>query len=142
MKKQVTSAIFAVLSLALLLCLVSCGAAKPADELWKDAIYTADTEIGEGDTSFPVEISVGEHKITLSVHTNEATVGAALQKLGIIDGDEGQFGLYIKKVNGITADYDVDQSYWSFFENSTLAPTGADLTEIKIGVTYRFEYTK
>ncbi|MBQ4316607.1 MAG: DUF4430 domain-containing protein, partial [Oscillospiraceae bacterium] len=84
----------------------------------------------------------GEHRITLTVHTNETTVGAAMQKLGIIDGEEGQFGLYIKKVNGITADYDIDQSYWAFFQNGELSMTGADLTEIEDGVTYRFEHTK
>ena len=142
MKKQVTSAIYTVLSLVLILCLVSCGAAKPADELWKDAIYTSDTEMGEGDTSFPVEISVGEHKITITVHTDETTVGAALQKLGIIDGEEGQFGLYIKKVNGITADYDIDQSYWAFYVDGEYAMSGVDSTEITEGATYQLEYTK
>ena len=122
--------------------LLSCGAPKTTDELWTDAIYTENTELGKGETTLTVEFVAGEKKIVFTLHTNEKTVGEALEALGIVEGEEGQFGLYIKKANGITADYDIDQSYWSFYENGALAMTGAHLTEIKDGVIYKLEYTK
>ena len=60
----------------------------------------------------------------------------------LIEGDEGPYGLYIKKVNGITADYDVDKSYWGFYINGEYATTGVDTTKITEGATYKLEYTK
>jgi len=61
---------------------------------------------------------------------------------GLIDGDEGPYGLYVKVVNGMTADYDVDKSYWSFYINGEYAMTGVDATEITEGTTYQLVYTK
>ena len=78
------------------------------------------------------------HKIT----TDAATVGEALIEEGLIAGDPSDYGLYIKSVNGMVADYDVDQTYWAFYENGEYAMTGVDSTDIKEGVTYRLERTK
>jgi hypothetical protein len=50
--------------------------------------------------------------------------------------------MYIKKVNGITADYDVDQSYWALSQDGTPSPTGASGAEIKGGEHFEFIYTK
>ena len=70
------------------------------------------------------------------------TVGEALEEHGLVSGEEGPYGLYIKKVNGITADYDIDQSYWSFNKNGEYMMTGADKTEIENGAHYELVYTK
>ena len=61
---------------------------------------------------------------------------------GLIEGEDGPYGLYVKKVNGIVADYDVDQSYWAFNINGEYAMTGVDVTDIVDGDTYSFVYTK
>ena len=47
---------------------------------------------------------------------------------------------YVKKVNGITADYDVDQSYWGFYIDGEYAMTGVDGTSIEEGRIYRLAY--
>ncbi|MBO5789865.1 MAG: DUF4430 domain-containing protein, partial [Clostridia bacterium] len=74
--------------------------------------------------------------------TDKDTVGSALLEHGLIAGEEGQFGLYVKVVNGMTADYDVDRSDWAFYIDGEYAMTGVDSTEITEGVTYQLAYTK
>lgn len=143
MKKTINRAFIAVISLVLILCFVSCGAKQiDAEGLWADATYLKDTELGKGAKTLVCEVAVEDQKVTFTVHTDKDTVGAALIEHGIVAGEEGQYGLYIKQVNGITADYDVDQSYWAFYINGEYAMTGADMTEIKEDAVYRFEYAK
>ena len=55
---------------------------------------------------------------------------------------EISYGIYIKTVNGIVADYNIDQSYWAFYENDDYAMLGVDLTKIDENVTYKLVYTK
>jgi len=76
------------------------------------------------------------------IHTQESTVGAALIKEGLIEGEEGPYGLYVMKVNGIEAIYEEDGSYWAFYENGEYGMTGVDLTDIDPSVAYSFVQTK
>ena len=76
------------------------------------------------------------------VLTDETTVGAAMLANELIAGDEGEYGLYVKVVNGITADYDVDQSYWAFYIDGEYAMSGIDCTDITEGSVYLLEYTR
>lgn len=110
--------------------------------VWAAATYLKDTTLGEGAKTMTVEVKAEGQTVTFTVKTDEKTVGAALQKVSLIAGEQGAYGLYIKSVNGIVADYDIDQTYWAFYENGEYAMTGADATDIKEGVTYRFERTK
>ena len=73
------------------------------------------------------------------IHTDKETVGDALAELGLIDGEEGDYGLYVKTVNGITADYDKDGVYWAFYVNDEYAPSGVDSTVITEGNHYSFK---
>ena len=114
----------------------------PKTGVWATATYHKDTAIGEGAKTLTVEIKADGLMITLTVKTDEKTVGAALLKENLITGDPGDYGLYIKSVNGMVADYDVDRTYWAFYDNGEYAMTGVDSTDIKEGVTYRFERTK
>ena len=43
---------------------------------------------------------------------------------------------------GITADYDVDQTYWAFYVNGEYAMTGVDSTAIEEGVAYSLKIEK
>ena len=54
------------------------------------------------------------------VSTDKETVGDALLELNLIEGEEGDYGLYVKTVNGITADYDTDGTYWAFYVNGEM----------------------
>lgn len=97
-------------------------------------------EIGEGDTEFALTVTDRDGASKMySVKTNETTVGAALLKLGLISGENGAYGLYVKTVDGITADYDVDGTYWSFYIDGEYALTGVDSTEIKAESKYELK---
>ncbi len=99
--------------------------------------------IGQGEHTFTLSVKFRDGVTrTATIRTDEETVGDALQTLGIIDGEEGAYGLYIKSICGEVADYDVDQSYWAFYIDGAYAMTGADQTAITAGAVYSFEYSK
>ena len=134
------------ISIALLIiCLFSFAACKEsvdATGLWENATYLQDTEFSEGAKTVKVEVKVEEQIVTFTINTDKTTVGEALIEHGLVAGDEGAYGLYVKKVNGITADYDIDQSYWAFYINGEIAMTGVDATDIDETAIYKLEYTK
>ena len=131
-----------LLALVLALALVACAKAPDADTLWKNAIYTEDAELGEGAKTVMVTVTAGEKSVIFTIKTDEAILGDALMAHGLVEGEAGQFGLYVKKVNGITADYDVDQSYWGFYKGGDYMMTGVDMTEFADGECYELVYTK
>ena len=110
--------------------------------VWKNATYLKDSTFGEGSKTLTVEVKAENQSVKFTIKTDKDTVGAALLEHNLIAGDEGAYGLYVKIVNGMTADYDVDQSYWAFYINGEYALTGVDTTEIKEGEAYKLEYTK
>lgn len=123
----------ALLLLVLMVCLTACGG---TEDPWDDAIYTTDTTLGEGATTIYVEVAVGEHQITVTVNTDETILADALLGVELIEGDMEQYGLYVKKVNGVTADYDVDQTYWALYIDGEYAPTGISSTAVVASTTY------
>ncbi len=74
-----------------------------------------------------------------TISTDKETVGDALLAEGLIEGENGAYGLYVKKVNGITADYDTDGTYWAFYVNGEYASKGVDQTEVVEGAKYAFK---
>ena len=142
MKKIINSTVSAVLALIFTVCLVACGNTVDKSGLWENATYLKDKEFGKGEKTVVVEVAVEEQVVTFTINTDKDTVGDALIEHNLIEGEEGAYGLYIKKVNGITADFDVDQSYWAFYVNGEYAMTGVDMTEINEGDIYRIEYAK
>ena len=141
MKQTIRITVSALLSLIMLLSLFACNTVD-AEGLWADATYRRDMEFGKGAKTAVVEFVVADEMITFTIHTDKDTVGAALLEHDLIAGEEGAYGLYVKKVNGITADFDVDQSYWAFYINGEMAMTGVDGAQITDGETYRLTYTK
>ena len=98
---------------------------------------------GKGEKSFDFFVTDKDGKeYFYSINTDKATVGEALLELGLIDGEEGPYGLYVKTVKDITIDYDTDGMYWAFYIGEEMAPTGVDMTEIVNGTAYRFVATK
>lgn len=140
MKKAIYSVSLVLMAL---LCMLNVAACKQTTtDVWKDATYTEDTELGEGTTTLVVEVKAEDKTVTFTIHTDKDMVGDALLEHGLIAGDEDEYGLYVKTVNGILADYDVDQTYWGFFIDGEYAMTGVDTTTVTAGVTYTLERTK
>ena len=129
------------LSALMLLSLVGCGG--NAGQTAGNKVIEDGATIGEGDKSFVTEVVDADgNTVKFTVQTNEKTVGEALQKLGVIDGEEDDYGLYIKTVNGITADYNKDGVYWAFYVDGEYAMTGADMTDVVDGTVYTFRVEK
>lgn len=79
---------------------------------------------------------------TFAITTDKTTVGAALLEEGLIAGEDGQYGLYVTEVNGIVADYNVDQTYWAFYVDGEYASSGVDTTDVTDGAVYSFKVEK
>lgn len=112
----------------------------PAASTMQESVPAAEQELGEGNTKFTLTVSDQEGSETVfAIHTDKETVGEALEELGLIAGEEGEYGLYVKTVNGITADYDKDGVYWAFYINDEYAVTGVDSTTIAAEDSYAFK---
>lgn len=99
--------------------------------------------LGEGEKYFTFTVVDGEgNEVSCEIKTDKTVVGDALLDLGLIAGDDGDYGLYVKTVNGITADYDVDGTYWAFYIDGEYAMSGVDTTDIAEGATYMFKVEK
>ena len=94
---------------------------------------------GEGDTEFIFKVVTksGEEK-TFTVRTDKTIVGDALQEVGLIEGDEDKYGLYVKVVDGERVEYETDGKYWAFYVDGDYALLGVDSTEIEAGKVYSF----
>ena len=97
-------------------------------------------EKGEGENAFIfIAVDLDGNNTHYMIKTDKETVGEALIENGLISGDDGEYGLYVKTVNGITLDYDKDGKYWAFYEENTYANQGVDSTPIKEGGVYTFK---
>ena len=98
---------------------------------------------GEGKTEFTFKVvtAAGETK-TFIVRTDKEIVGEALVDAGLISGEEGPYGLYVKTVDGETLDYETHGKYWAFYVDGTYGLTGVDTTKIEAGKEYSFRAEK
>lgn len=99
------------------------------------------------------ETAAGAKEITVTVvhkdgtskdfvyNTDEEYLGPVLLTEGLVEGEEGPYGLSISAVDGETADWNVDQSYWALFIGEEYATTGADATPVYDGSVFKLVYT-
>ena len=142
-KKLLSFILCMVLIAAMALIASGCNANKndPADTTEQPEVEV--TKLGEGQTLFYFTVIEKDGKETkFEIKTDKTTVGDALLELNLIEGEAGNPGFYVKKVNGITADYDVDKTYWAFYVNGEYALSGVDTTTVEAGATYTFKVEK
>ena len=144
-KSKLPSLVCIVLIAAIALFTTACGGTDgntaPDESTTEAEIASAEdvSELGEGERSFYFSVFYKDGTSdNLLINTDKTTVGEALLELGLIDGEEGDYGLYVKSVNGVTADYSTDGTYWAFYVNGEYATQSADLTEIQDGALYSF----
>ena len=130
-----------LLAVLALLCFASCADVETTGA-WENATYTADKTFGSGSKTVMVEVKAEEQSITFTIKTDAGTLGEALMENDLIAGENGAYGLYIKTVNGILADYDVDGTYWALTKNGEMLMTGADTTPIADGEHYELTKAK
>lgn len=110
--------------------------------IWADATYTEDKTFGDGAKKVKVEVKAEEYSVTFTILTDAETLGDALLAHSLVEGEAGAYGLYIKKVNGMLADYDTDQTYWLLTKNGEYVMSGVDTTKITDGEHYELTRTK
>ena len=140
MKKSfLTLLVVFVLIAAMALGITGCGKSSAPAEAAAQTAVADGSVIGEGATEFAFEVTGkdGETKSFL-IRTDAETVGEALLENKLIEGEDSAYGLYVKVVDGETADYNVDGHYWAFYVDGEYASTGVDSTEIEEGATYAF----
>lgn len=76
---------------------------------------------------------------TFNYTTAEENLGPALVKEGLIV-ESNSPGMY-STVDGETADWNTDQSYWAFYVGSEYAMQGMDDTAVNNGDTFKLVYT-
>ena len=80
------------------------------------------------------DASVKEHEIT----TQQEYLRGALEEQGLVEGDESEYGLFVKTVDGVTAD-ESKQQWWCITKIGEQVNTSVDQTPIADGD--RFELT-
>lgn len=101
------------------------------------------TELGQGSTSFEFSVFDKEGNETkFLIKTDKTIVGDALLENKLIMGDESQYGLYVKTVNGLTLDFDKDGYYWAFYCDGKYALSSVDKTEITSYNSFAFKAEK
>ena len=99
--------------------------------------------LGEGQTKFAFTVVDKDgNETAFEIHTDKEMVGEALTELNLIAGDETEYGLFVKTVNGITADFDTDGVYWAFYVDGKYATSGVDTTPVTEGASYSFKVEK
>jgi len=77
---------------------------------------------------------------TFEYRTDAEKLGAVLEEKGLISSEGADPGMF-HTVDGEKADWNVNQSYWAFYENGEYATKGIYDTTIVDGTAYSLVYT-
>ncbi len=105
-------------------------------------IYNANKPAAQlGDKNIVVTvIHKDESKREFKINTSAETLRAACEEQNLIAGDESEYGLYVKTVDGETVNED-NQEWWSITKDGEMLMTGVDDTMIADGEQYAFTFT-
>ncbi len=100
-------------------------------------------ETAAGSKTIEVEVVHGDgSQKTFTYNTDAEYLGQVLQEeQGLIEGEDGQYGLYITAVDGEEAVYETDGAYWALYEGEDYAQQSIDETPIEDGGQYSLVYT-
>ncbi len=137
---------FEKVALLLLLTLIAasafagCGESAPGEDFGGFSTPAPVSEsIGEGAYSFDfTAVFADGTSQAYHVSTDAGTVGEALLALDLIDGEESEFGLYVKSVCGVVADYDKAGTYWALYVDGEMSMVGVD--SVKTGEVSSVEF--
>ena len=77
---------------------------------------------------------------TFEYRTDAEKLGAVLEEKGLIESEGADDGMF-HTVDGEKADWNVNQSYWAFYQNGEYATKGIYDTTIVDGTAYSLVYT-
>ena len=93
--------------------------------------YVSRPQVQEGSKTLVVEIvhTDGSAK-EFTCHTDEEYLGPVLVAEGLIEGEEGPYGLYITAADGETAE---GKQWWCVTRDGQMVETGVDATPVADG---------
>lgn len=139
--KTIRKCTLVLLALLLTLSLVACADVEKTG-VWEQATYVSDKTFGSGEKTVAVEVKAEDQSVTLTLKTDAETLGEALKEHDLIAGEEGPYGLYVKTVNGILADFEDGGWWWSLTKNGEAMMVGVDGAAIADGEHYELTRTK
>ena len=138
-KKLLASLLCVLLAAALAMGTLGCSKAPEATEPTAVAMVDG-AALGTGAVSFTFTVVNGEGKeTTVTISTDKETVGEALTDLGLVSGEDSEYGLMVDTVNGETWSYAETGKYWAFYIDGEYAMTGVDSTPVTAGAAYTFK---
>lgn len=116
-----------------------CLAAAGMFALWQ----ASRPEAAEGEKSVTVQVvHSGGDQAEFTYRSDGETLGPLLEEEGLISGMEGPYGLFVDTVDGETADYDADGSWWRLTCDGEDAQTGVDEVILTDGSVYVWTYSR
>ena len=149
MKRQLRISFLSILLILLIAAAaVLTGCTQPTTEHEGGLPYgmtelVAERAVGEGETTFRFTVINGEGKATVyTIKTNASDLRTALTENGLIPA--GKPGDLVNTVDGITADWSVDQGWWMLAAGGSteMLTYGVDDAAITEGADYAFIYKK
>ena len=138
-KRLLTSLLCVLLAAALAMGTLGCSKAPETNDSGVVTVEDGAT-LGKGAVSFTFTVVNGEGKeITVTINTDKETVGEALTDLGLVSGEDSEYGLMVDTVNGETWSYAETGKYWAFYIDGEYAMTGVDSTPVTAGSAYTFK---
>lgn len=124
-----------IIALAVLLVLVigaivAYYALRPASPARDESLITIVVAVTHGDGTVN----------DFSIRTDALNLRGALEQEELIAGDESEYGLYVRTVDGETAD-ESQQQWWCFTKDGEMLMTGVDDTSIADGDHYEIVLT-
>ncbi len=99
-------------------------------------------ETSQGAKTITITVVHGDgSEKTAQYHTDEEFLGPVLLAEEIVVGEQGPYGLVISAVDGESASWEENQSYWALFIGEDYATTGADAIVVNDGDVFKLVYT-
>ena len=98
----------------------------------------------KGSKTVTIEVvNKAEQTTTYTVHTDAEYLKQVMDEAEGLTyvGEDGEYGIMVNTVNGETADYSVDSSYWAFYVNGEYCNYGISEQPVADGDTFRIVYT-
>lgn len=99
----------------------------------------------QGTKSITIEVVDNNANSTVyDVHTDAEYLRQAMKEADGLEfsGTESEYGMMVETVNGVTVDWNADQSYWGFYVNGDYCNYGIDTQPVTDGDVFRIVYSK
>lgn len=91
----------------------------------------------ENAKTITVDIAYDDVKKTLEIETEAEYLGDAMTAEGLMEGENGPYGIFVTAVDGRVAD-DSIQEWWNVTKDGEYVDTGVDMTVLTDGDKYEF----